>query len=144
MAVKAGEATKSHQKKTYCVFWNPKELALQLTQLTPSEPPRRWTRQLETPWQWTSSSTYTFRVSNDLHPFWRLRKTIYELSSSNCGRAWGVLVFWNPRELAHQLTPSEPPKQWTRQPETPWQWRTEKPPNRTKKLPNVPSEILKN
>ena len=53
-------------------------------------------------------------------------------------------VFWNPRELALQLTPSEPPKHWTRQPETPWQWRTKKPPNRTKKLPNVSSEILEN
>ena len=43
-----------------------------------------------------------------------------------------------------ELTPSGPPKHWTRQPETPWQWRTDKPLNHIEKLANVSSEILQN
>ena len=70
MAVKEGEATKSHQKTA--VFWNPRELALQLTS---SEPPNDFLKHPKTRcyWAW--------------RPFWRLEKQYASSAPRIAGRA---------------------------------------------------------
>ena len=98
-----------------------------MLQLTPSRPRKCWTRQPETPWQWRADNP-----PNHSEKMLNVSSEILCNSSQTCARH--VL----------ELTPSGPPKHWTRQPETPWQWRTDKPLNHIEKLANVSSEILQN